>query len=90
MSIELSKESRNAAVLSIERYFEENMEERIGNIQAAALLNFFLEEIGPCVYNKAVADAQERMQARVTELDIECHEDEFGYWQKQGKKTPRR
>ena len=57
MSIELSKESRNAAVLSIERYFEENMEERIGNIQAAALLHFFLEEIGPSVYNKAVADA---------------------------------
>lgn len=90
MSIELSKESRNAAVLSIERYFEENMEERIGNIQAAALLHFFLEEIGPSIYNKAVADVQERMQHRVTELDIECHEDEFAYWQKHGKKNTRR
>jgi uncharacterized protein (DUF2164 family) len=87
MAIELTKESRNAAVLSIERYFQENMEERIGNIQAAALLNFFLEEIGPSVYNQAVAEVQERIQMRVAELDIECHEHEFAYWARQGKKT---
>jgi hypothetical protein len=29
-----------------------------------------------------VADVQERLQARVAELDIEVHEDEFGYWRK--------
>jgi len=29
-----------------------------------------------------VADAQERLQARVGELDIEVHEDEFDYWRK--------
>ena len=82
MSIELSKEARAQAVASIQRYVEENLEQRIGNLQAAALLGFFLEEIGPSVYNRAVADVQERMQARVLDLDIECHEDEFGYWRK--------
>ena len=86
MTIELSRETRNTAVLSIERYFLENMEERIGNIQAAALLNFFLEEVGPSIYNQAVAQVQERMQMRVTELDIECHEDEFRYWAKHDRK----
>ena len=82
MTIEISKEARKEAVASIERYFRENMEERIGNIAAAALLGYFLEEIGPLVYNKAVADVQERLQARVMELDIELHEDEFAYWRK--------
>lgn len=90
MTIELSKASRNISILSIERYFEENMEERIGNIQASSILNFFLEEVGPAIYNKAVADVQEHLQMRVTELDIEHHEDEFTYWHKQGKKTARR
>lgn len=90
MTIEISKEARKEAVASIERYFQENMEEKIGNIAAAALLGFFLEEIGPLVYNKAVAEVQERLQARVMELDIELHEDEFVYWrrfdkQKKGK-----
>ena len=86
MTIELAKEVRAEAIKSIERYFEVHMEERIGNIQAGALLAFFLEEIGPSVYNKAIGDAQERMQMRAMELDIECHEDEFRYWQKFDRK----
>lgn len=91
MSIELSREARAQAVASIERYFNENMEQRIGNIAAGALLTFFLEEIGPAVYNKAVAEVQERMQARVLELDIEIHEEEFQYWPKRYKSArPRR
>ena len=85
MSIELDKDARSAAIQSIERYFEENMEERIGNIAAGALLGYFLEEIGPSIYNKAVADVQERLQARIMDLDIEIHEDEFGYWKKYTK-----
>jgi len=85
MSIELSREARNEAIASIERYFEENMEERIGNIAAGALLGFFLEEIGPAIYNKAVADVQEKLQARIAELDLEAHEDEFQYWPRQAR-----
>lgn len=86
MSIELSREARQQAIASIERYFDQNMDgERIGNIAAGALLGFFLEEIGPSIYNKAVAEVQERLLARVQELDIEIHEDEFRYWQRQGQ-----
>ena len=70
---------------SLERYFREHMDEPIGNVTAGALLGFFLEEIGPSIYNQGVADAQERMQARLQELDYEVHEDEFGYWPKQAR-----
>ncbi len=49
-----------------------------------------LEEIGPSIYNRAVADVQERLGARVAELDIEVHEDEFGYWRKYEKDKQRR
>ena len=83
MAIEIPKEARKEAIASIERYFAENMEEKIGNIAAGALLNYFLEEIGPLVYNQAVAEVQERLQARIAELDIEVHEDEFQYSRKQ-------
>ena len=86
MSIELNKDARKQAVLSIERYFLDNMDEKIGNIQAAALLNFFVEEIGPCIYNQAVLEVQERLQTRIMELDIEVHEAEFGYWKKNEKR----
>lgn len=82
MAIELPKETRAEAIASIERYFRENMEEKIGNMAAGALLGYFLEELGPLVYNKAVADVQERLQIRISELDIDHHEDEFQYWRK--------
>jgi uncharacterized protein (DUF2164 family) len=85
VSIELTAEERAQATASIERYFNDKLEQRLGNIAAGALLGFFLEEIGPAVYNKAVADAQERLQARVLELDIEVHEEAFGYWPRQAK-----
>ncbi|NBT69482.1 MAG: DUF2164 family protein [Betaproteobacteria bacterium] len=47
MTIELPKEVRQQAISSIERYFQENMDEKIGNIAAGALLGFFVDEIGP-------------------------------------------
>lgn len=82
MAIELPRELRAQAIASIERYFRENMDEPIGNIAAGGLLGFFLEEIGPVVYNQAVAAVQERLQQRVAEVDLEVHEDEFAYWHK--------
>ena len=87
MAIEISKEQRQRAVTSIERYFRENMDEPIGNVSASALLGFFLEEVGPLVYNQAVSDVQDRLQARVLEVDMEVHEDEFTYFRKLDKKV---
>ncbi|KQP21815.1 DUF2164 domain-containing protein [Pseudorhodoferax sp. Leaf267] len=85
MPIALPRDKQQQALASLERYLREHMDEPIGNIAAAQLLNFFIEEIGPSLYNQAVADAQERMQLRVSELDIEVHADEFGYWNKKSR-----
>lgn len=82
MAIELQKEIRKNAIASIQRYFSENMATRIGNIQAGALLGFFVEEIGPSIYNQAVLDVQERLLPRISELDLEIHEEEFVHWKK--------
>ncbi|MEC5398357.1 DUF2164 domain-containing protein [Uliginosibacterium sp. H1] len=82
MSIEISREARAEAIASIERYFRENMEEPIGNIAAGALLGYFLEEIGPLVYNQAVADVQAHLRTRIDEVDIEVQQDAFGYWRR--------
>jgi uncharacterized protein (DUF2164 family) len=86
MTIELNKETRAQALVSIERYFLVNLDTKIGNIATGALLNFMLEEIGPSIYNQAVVDVQERLQARVAEVDLEVHADEFQYWQKYDRK----
>jgi uncharacterized protein (DUF2164 family) len=89
-TIEISKQARAAAIASIQRYFEENMTEPIGELPAGLLLNFFVEEIGPAVYNHAIRDAQERLQQRVSDLDGELYADEFQYWPKIDKKRKNR
>ena len=81
-SIELSKQARADAIGSLQRYFEENLSEPIGDLPAGLLLNFFLEEIGPAIYNQAIADAQARLQQRVSDLNGELYADEFQYWSK--------
>ena len=88
--IELDRDTRQQAVTSIERWFRENMDEPIGNVAAGGLLGFFLEEIGPSIYNRAVQDVQERLRTRIDELDLEVHEHEFGYWRKFDAKKARR
>jgi uncharacterized protein (DUF2164 family) len=85
MSIEFSPDATNLAIGSIQRYFSENMDEPIGQLEAGSLLSFILKEIGPMVYNKAIADAQARLQERVAELDVEVYEEEFSYWSKARK-----
>ena len=52
--------------------------------------NFFIEEIGPTIYNRGVADAQTRMHQRVTDLDGELYADEFPYWPRHAKNKNRR
>jgi uncharacterized protein (DUF2164 family) len=90
MSIVLSKEARADAIASIQQYFERNMPEPIGELPAGLLLNFFVEEIGPAIYNKAVADAQARLTVRVADLSGELYEDEFQYWPRTEAKRVRR
>ena len=80
MKIELSAQAQKDAVASIQKYFEVNMPEMLGELPAGLLLNFFVEEIGPAIYNKAIADAQAQMLRRVDDLSGELYVDEFQYW----------
>ena len=80
--IELDKQARADAIASLQRYFDENMPEPLGDLPAGLLLNFFLEEVGPAVYNQAIRDAQARIQQRAADLDGELYADAFQYWVK--------
>ena len=82
MAIELSKENEKKLIASIKRYFAEEMEDEIGELKAKLLLDYFVKEIGPSIYNQAINDAQVYMPDRVTELDVSIYVPEFGYWKK--------
>jgi uncharacterized protein (DUF2164 family) len=90
MTIEISKQMRGDAIASLQRYFEENMPEPLGDLPAGLLLYYFLEEIAPVIYNKAIADAQVRMQQHALDLHGELFAEEFTYWAKVDAKRKRR
>ncbi len=85
MTITLSEESHKRALDSIITYFDEQLEQEIGVLQAQLLLDFFLEELAPSVYNKAVYDAQTFIHGQVADIDTTCFEPEFEYWKKKRK-----
>ena len=75
MAIELDKNTRDGAVKSIQTYFEQKRDEELGNLEAGFLLDFFIEQIGPAIYNKAVANAQALMQDKLIDIDGELFEE---------------
>ncbi|HWA95949.1 MAG TPA: DUF2164 domain-containing protein [Terracidiphilus sp.] len=90
MQFELTKPQRTAAIASLQRYFEEELSEPIGDLKAGLLLNYILEEIGPVIYNQAINDAQTRLSARVADLNGELYADEFQYWPRADAKRRKR
>ena len=69
--------SRRQAIAALQQYFADNMDEPIGDLKAGLLLDFILAELGPSVYNQAVADARAFFEERTSDLAAICYHDEF-------------
>jgi uncharacterized protein (DUF2164 family) len=80
MAITLSPDTTKQAVASLRRFFADSWEQDVGHLKAGLLLDYFLKEIAPCVYNRAIADAQVYLRDRVADLEGACYEREFTYW----------
>jgi len=80
MAITLEPAIRQQAIASLRRYFAENWDLDVGDLKAGLLLDYFLLEIGPSVYNRAIGDAQVYFRDRVVDLEATCFEKEFGFW----------
>jgi uncharacterized protein (DUF2164 family) len=88
MAITLSDDETKTSIASIKRYFVERLDQDIGDLKARLLLEFFLDEIGPSVYNGAVSDAQTYLRDRVADLDGACFVPEFSYWPRASVRRP--
>lgn len=78
--ITLSDDARKRALTSIRRFFASELDEDIGDLKAMLVLDYFLAEHAPSVYNQAIADAQGYFQERVADLESVCYHAEFPFW----------
>ena len=82
MAIKLDKTTEKYLVDSIKRFFAEELDDAIGDLKATRVLDFCIKEIGPSIYNQAIADAQAYMQEKTSDLGGERYEPEFYFWKK--------
>jgi uncharacterized protein (DUF2164 family) len=75
--IAVSDDARQQAIAALREYFAENMDEEIGELRAGLLFDFVLSELGPTIYNRAIADARAYFEDRVSDLSVECYKAEF-------------
>ena len=67
----LSDEKRQQAIEDLIYYFESERNEKIGVIAAEQLLDFFLENVGPDVYNRGLSDAKTAIAKRMEDLQFD-------------------
>jgi uncharacterized protein (DUF2164 family) len=81
-TITLPDRERDRAIASLKQYFSEHMDEEIGDLKAALLLEYILAELGPTIYNAAIADARSFFEERTADLTGVCYHAEFPYFAK--------
>lgn len=66
--IEFSKEERAEIVRRIQVYFNEELDQEIGQIPAEFLLGFFSEEFAGYYYNRGLYDAQAILMGKMDDF----------------------
>ena len=66
--IKLNNETKKDMAEKIKEYFYKERGEEIGDLAAVLLLDFFMEELGPYIYNIGVYDSYEYIGDRVEDL----------------------
>jgi uncharacterized protein (DUF2164 family) len=66
--IKFSNEEKLAIGKKVQRYFEEQLDQEIGQFDAEFLVDFFANEIGDYFYNRGLYDAQAILQKRIEEI----------------------
>ncbi|AKG36625.1 DUF2164 domain-containing protein [Paenibacillus durus] len=71
--IKMPQEHREAMLDHIQEFFELERGESIGRLAADNLLEFFLKELGPTVYNQALSDCRTLTAQRMQGLEEDIY-----------------
>lgn len=78
MRIRLSDDRRTALVRALKNHFDDEFDEPLSEFRAQGLIDFFVRELGPPVYNQGVRDVCAAMQQKLGDLEGEVYEADRG------------
>jgi uncharacterized protein (DUF2164 family) len=76
-SITLPDAARKQAIASIKHFVLDTLDQEIGDLKAALVLDYILKEHGPTIYNQALADARSFIEERAADLEGLGYQAEF-------------
>ena len=76
MRVRLTDERRNEILELIKARYQADFDEELSDFRAERLLDFFVETLGPPVYNQAIQDARAFMTERLEDLEATFYADE--------------
>lgn len=76
MRIKLSDERRDDLSTAVQQLFQEEFERDLSEFQAQRLIDFFMRQLGPPVYNQAIQDARAYVLTKLEDIDGEVYEPE--------------
>jgi uncharacterized protein (DUF2164 family) len=66
--IKLSTDKKEEMITMIKNYFLKERDEEIGDLAAKLILDFFLEKLGPDIYNQGIYDSYNYMNDRLIDI----------------------
>ncbi|EFM12693.1 Protein of unknown function DUF2164 [Paenibacillus curdlanolyticus YK9] len=71
--IKLPKEEKAEVIKQVQAFFEEERSESIGEIAAELLVDRMIQELGPYIYNRAIADTRAMVSDKFNQIDDELY-----------------
>jgi uncharacterized protein (DUF2164 family) len=72
--LQLPNQERQRLIPRIQHYVAEELDREIGHLAAGFLLDYFLQEIGPSLYNQAIEDARALLTQQLADIDDRLYE----------------
>jgi uncharacterized protein (DUF2164 family) len=76
LRIRLSDDRRQQLLTALKSYFAAEFDDPLSDFRAEGLLDFFVRELGPPIYNQGVRDAAAYVQAKLTDIEGDVYERE--------------
>ena len=71
MKIDLSEDRKQGLLEALHRLYSAEFDEELSPFRAQRLLEFFIQSLGPPLYNQAIGDARAFMARKLDDLDAE-------------------
>lgn len=67
-NIKIPKDKRQEMVAHIQDFFQKERDEEIGDLAAGIILDFFIDKLGPEIYNQGVNDSYNYLNDRIIDV----------------------